>query len=147
MDTPGYDPMGTTGQIAGGANLVAFTTGRGSCFGAKPSPSVKRATNTRMFARMRDDMDINCGDIMDGGSTIESKGLEIYRKLIDVASGEACRRSASRPGIPRRSSRPKSTRATAPTPAVVRMMRVNLFRPVHVRTLTRQSRSYPGCGA
>lgn len=88
MDAPGYDPMGTTGQIAGGANLVAFTTGRGSCFGAKPSPSVKLATNTKMFGRMRDDMDLNCGDIMDGGSTIESKGLEIYRKLIDVASGE-----------------------------------------------------------
>jgi altronate hydrolase len=88
MDAPGYDPMGTTGQIAGGANLVAFTTGRGSCFGAKPSPSVKLATNTKMFARMRDDMDINCGDIMDGNSTIESKGLEIYRKLLDVASGE-----------------------------------------------------------
>jgi altronate hydrolase len=88
MDAPGYDPMGTTGQIAGGANLVAFTTGRGSCFGAKPSPSVKLATNTKMYARMRDDMDINCGDIMDGDSTIESKGLEIYRKLIDVASGE-----------------------------------------------------------
>jgi altronate hydrolase len=67
---------------------VAFTTGRGSCFGAKPSPSVKLATNTKMFVRMRDDMDIDCGDIMDGGSTIESKGLEIYRKLIDVASGE-----------------------------------------------------------
>ena len=96
MDTPGYDPMGTTGQIAGGANLVAFTTGRGSCIGAKPSPSVKLATNTKMFARMRDDMDINCGDIMDGDSTIESKDLKIYRKLIDVASGKKIQKRRTR---------------------------------------------------
>ncbi|MGE8472866.1 MAG: UxaA family hydrolase, partial [Paraburkholderia hospita] len=66
MDAPGYDPMGATGQIASGANLVVFTTGRGSCFGAKPAPSIKLATNSTMYKRMADDMDINCGDIMDG---------------------------------------------------------------------------------
>ncbi|MEM5289048.1 UxaA family hydrolase [Paraburkholderia sabiae] len=88
MDAPGYDPMGATGQIASGANLVAFTTGRGSCFGSKPAPSIKLATNSAMFSRMRDDMDINCGDIMDGSSTVEEKGREIFRKMLAVASGE-----------------------------------------------------------
>lgn len=87
MDAPGYDPMGATGQIASGANLVLFTTGRGSCFGAKPAPSIKLATNTRMYARMADDMDINCGDIMDGDSTVEQKGREIFEMIINVASG------------------------------------------------------------
>jgi altronate hydrolase len=88
MDAPGYDPMGATGQIASGANLVAFTTGRGSCFGSKPAPSIKLATNSTMYARMRDDMDINCGDIMDGDATLEQKGKEIFEKMLAVASGE-----------------------------------------------------------
>ena len=88
MDAPGYDPMGATGQIASGANLVAFTTGRGSCFGAKPSPSIKLATNTKMYLRMKDDMDINCGDVMDGGATLQSKGQEIFELMLRVASGE-----------------------------------------------------------
>ncbi|PMS16897.1 galactonate dehydratase [Trinickia dabaoshanensis] len=87
MDAPGYDPMGATGQIASGANLVLFTTGRGSCFGAKPAPSIKLATNTKMYTRMVDDMDINCGDIMDGHSTVEQKGREIFEMIIDIASG------------------------------------------------------------
>ena len=88
MDAPGYDPMGATGQIASGANMVAFTTGRGSCFGAKPAPSIKLATNTKMFLRMQDDMDINCGDVMDGGATLESKGKEIFDLMLRIASGE-----------------------------------------------------------
>lgn len=88
MDAPGYDPMGATGQIASGANLVAFTTGRGSCFGAKPAPSIKLATNTKMYLRMQEDMDINCGDVMDGDATLESKGREIFEMLLRVASGE-----------------------------------------------------------
>jgi len=88
MDAPGYDPMGATGQIASGANLVAFTTGRGSCFGAKPAPSMKLATNTKMYMRMKDDMDINCGDVMDGGATLESKGREIFELMLRMASGE-----------------------------------------------------------
>jgi altronate hydrolase len=87
MDAPGYDPMGATGQIASGANLVVFTTGRGSCFGAKPAPSIKVATNTRMYERMRDDMDINCGAIMDGTASVREKGEEIFREIVRVASG------------------------------------------------------------
>ncbi len=63
MDTPGYDPVSATGQVAGGANVICFTTGRGSVYGCKPAPSLKLATNTTLFQRMRDDMDINCGDI------------------------------------------------------------------------------------
>jgi altronate hydrolase len=91
MDAPGYDPMGATGQIASGANLIAFTTGRGSCFGAKPAPCIKIATNTDMFNRMHDDMDINCGPIMDGDATIEQKGQEIFEAIINVSSGQRSR--------------------------------------------------------
>ncbi len=94
MDAPGYDPMGATGQIASGANLVVFTTGRGSCFGAKPAPSLKLATNTGMFKRMRDDMDINCGDIMDGTATVQEKGEEIFQAILRLASGEPSRSEA-----------------------------------------------------
>lgn len=94
MDAPGYDPMGATGQIASGANLVAFTTGRGSCFGAKPAPSIKIATNTAMYQRMRDDMDLNCGEIMDGTATVAQKGEEIFEALISVASGHPSRSEA-----------------------------------------------------
>lgn len=87
MDAPGYDPMGATGQIASGANLVVFTTGRGSCFGAKPAPSIKIATNSPMYRRMLDDMDINCGEIMEGGATVDQKGAEIFEMVLQVASG------------------------------------------------------------
>jgi altronate hydrolase len=87
MDTPGYDPVAATGQVAGGANLLAFTTGRGSAYGCKPTPSVKLATNTAIYHRMIDDMDINCGDILDGVS-IADKGQEIFDTLLRVASGE-----------------------------------------------------------
>jgi altronate hydrolase len=86
MDSPGYDPVSATGQIASGANLIAFTTGRGSAFGAKPVPSIKLATNNELYARQTDDMDINCGDIIDGVS-IEDKGREIFDLMIKVASG------------------------------------------------------------
>jgi len=86
MDTPGYDPVGATGQVAGGCNVMCFTTGRGSAFGCKPTPSIKLATNTEMYRRMTDDMDINCGDILDG-TTIEAKGREIFDKVLQVASG------------------------------------------------------------
>jgi altronate hydrolase len=88
MDTPGFDPVSATGQIAGGANLIAFTTGRGSMFGAKPVPSLKLATNTPMFERLTEDMDLNCGEILDGLATIESTGRKIFQALLDVASGE-----------------------------------------------------------
>ena len=92
MDSPGYDPASVTGQIASGCNLVAFTTGRGSAFGAKPSPSMKIATNTEMYNRMTDDMDINAGRIIDGAS-VEEVGREIFEKIISVASGEQTKRS------------------------------------------------------
>jgi altronate hydrolase len=73
--------------VAGGANIVAFTTGRGSAYGCKPAPSLKLATNTPMYEKMVDDMDVNCGDVLDGVS-IEAKGREIFEQLLRVASGE-----------------------------------------------------------
>jgi altronate hydrolase len=88
MDSPGYDPAATTGQIASGCQLVCFTTGRGSAFGSKPAPTIKLATNSRLYRTMEEDMDINCGDIVEGGATIESKGEEIFRKILAIASGE-----------------------------------------------------------
>jgi altronate hydrolase len=87
MDTPGYDPVAATGQVAGGANIIAFTTGRGSAFGCKPAPSIKLATNSEIYRRMTDDMDINCGDVLDGVS-IEEKGREIFETVLKVASGQ-----------------------------------------------------------
>jgi altronate hydrolase len=86
MDTPGYDPVAATGQVAGGANILAFTTGRGSAYGCKPTPSIKLATNSAIYTHMIDDMDINCGDILDGVS-IEAKGREIFDTLLRIASG------------------------------------------------------------
>ena len=88
MDTPGYDPVAATGQVAGGANLVCFTTGRGSVFGCKPSPSIKLATNTPMYERMEDDMDINCGTILDGAETVQECGARIFDHIVRTASGE-----------------------------------------------------------
>ena len=87
MDTPGYDPVSATGQVAGGANVLCFTTGRGSAYGCKPTPSIKLATNSEIYRRMIDDMDINCGDILDGAS-IADKGQEIFEAILRVASGE-----------------------------------------------------------
>ena len=88
MDTPGFDPVSATGQIAGGANLIAFTTGRGSMFGAKPVPSLKLATNTPMYNRLTEDMDLNCGGILDGVASIDSVGQAIFEALLAAASGE-----------------------------------------------------------
>ncbi|MEF2071593.1 UxaA family hydrolase [Consotaella aegiceratis] len=87
MDSPGYDPVSATGQVASGANMIAFTTGRGSAFGCKPAPSLKLATNSDLYARMQDDMDINCGDILDGVS-LEEKGSQILDLMIATASGQ-----------------------------------------------------------
>ncbi|WP_022706417.1 UxaA family hydrolase [Paracoccus zeaxanthinifaciens] len=94
MDTPGFDPVSATGQIAGGANLICFTTGRGSCFGSYPSPTIKLASNSAMFARMEEDMDVNCGRIADGTSTIEEMGEEIFRTILDIASGRQSKSEA-----------------------------------------------------
>ena len=88
MDTPGYDPVSATGQVAGGANVVCFTTGRGSMFGCKPTPSIKIATNTPMYKRLQDDMDVNCGGILDGEETVEQAGRRIFDLILRVASGE-----------------------------------------------------------
>ncbi len=87
MDSPGYDPASTTGMVAGGANVVLFTTGRGSCFGCKPAPSLKIATNTPMYERMIDDMDLNAGEILRGRS-VADVGREIFEQVLAVASGE-----------------------------------------------------------
>ncbi|MEL6885407.1 MAG: altronate dehydratase family protein [Pseudomonadota bacterium] len=87
MDTPGYDPASVTGQIAGGCNLVCFTTGRGSAFGSKPAPTIKVATNTEMYGRMTEDMDVNAGEMLTGGISLEDKGREIYELFLRVASG------------------------------------------------------------
>ena len=88
MDTPGFDPPSVTGMVAGGANMIVFTTGRGSCFGCKPVPSIKIASNTPMYNRMIDDMDINAGRIISDGASIEEVGQEIFNKILAVASGE-----------------------------------------------------------
>jgi len=88
MDTPGFDPPSVTGMVAGGANMIVFTTGRGSCFGCKPVPSIKIASNTPMYNRMVDDMDINAGRIISDGVSIEEVGEEIFNKILAVASGE-----------------------------------------------------------
>jgi altronate hydrolase len=94
MDSPGYDPCSITGQVASGSNVVVFTTGRGSVYGCKPSPSIKLATNSATFDRMEEDMDINCGDILDRGVTIEQKGEEIFQAILRVASGERTKSEA-----------------------------------------------------
>lgn len=88
MDSPGYDPVSATGQVASGANIIAFTTGRGSCFGCKPVPSLKLATNSQMYFRMEGDMDINCGRILDGESDIKQMGNEIFESILACASGQ-----------------------------------------------------------
>ena len=94
MDSPGYDPASVTGQIAGGCNLVCFTTGRGSAFGSKPSPTIKVATNSTMAQRMNEDMDVDAGTILTGGVSVEEKGREIYELFLRVASGEASKSEA-----------------------------------------------------
>jgi altronate hydrolase len=93
MDTPGYDPVSATGQVAGGANVLCFTTGRGSAYGCKPTPSIKLATNSETYRRMEEDMDINCGDVLDGVS-LQAKGQQIFDHVLRVASGERSKSEA-----------------------------------------------------
>lgn len=88
MDSPGYDPPSVTGQIASGANLIAFTTGRGSMFGSKPAPTIKLASNSPMFNRLEEDMDINCGEMLDGTKTLDEMGQLIFSSMLDTASGK-----------------------------------------------------------
>lgn len=92
MDTPGYDPVSATGQVAGGATLICFTTGRGSTYGCKPTPSLKIATHTGLFQRMTLDMDFNAGTIIDGQESVAQAGERLLRLMLDTASG---RRSCS----------------------------------------------------
>ena len=88
MDTPGYDPVSATGQVAGGANMICFTTGRGSAYGCAPSPSLKLATNSALWQRQEEDMDINCGEIIDGKASIQEMGRRIFDLVLATASGE-----------------------------------------------------------
>ena len=94
MDSPGYDPVSVTGQVAGGANLVCFTTGRGSVYGCKPAPSIKLATNSALYRRMTDDMDVNCGTIVDGSETVADCGKRIFELILKTASGERTKSEA-----------------------------------------------------
>ena len=94
MDSPGYDPASVTGQIASGCNVVTFTTGRGSCFGCKPSPSIKIATNTEMYKNMVEDMDVNAGKVITESKSIEDVGQEIFDLIVRVASGEKSKSEA-----------------------------------------------------
>ena len=87
MDSPGYDPVSVTGQVASGANVICFTTGRGSCFGCKPVPSLKLSTNTAMYEKMSEDMDINCGTIAEGKEKIAEVGQKIFALVVNTASG------------------------------------------------------------
>ncbi|MGB0506976.1 MAG: UxaA family hydrolase [Pikeienuella sp.] len=88
VDSPGYDPVSITGEVASGCNVVCFTTGRGSCYGNKPAPSIKIASNTPMYEHMSEDMDLNCGTIADGAETVEQAGHRIFQEILDVASGK-----------------------------------------------------------
>lgn len=94
MDTPGYDPVSVTGQVAGGSNMVVFTTGRGSAFGFKPAPSIKIATNSTLFANQEPDMDINAGRVLDG-ITLDQMGQEIFDRILEVASGDKSKSEAA----------------------------------------------------
>jgi altronate hydrolase len=88
MDSPGYDPVASTGQIASGANLICFTTGRGSMFGSKPAPTIKLASNSPMFKRLKEDMDINCGLVLDGEVSVQEMGQLIFEEILRAASGQ-----------------------------------------------------------
>lgn len=94
MDSPGFDPCSVTGQIASGANIIVFTTGRGSVSGYQPTPCIKLATNSQMYARLAEDMDLNCGDIVSDGVELEDKGKEIFEMIIRIASGEKTKSEA-----------------------------------------------------
>jgi len=87
MDTPGYDPVSATGQVAGGANMIVFTTGRGSAYGCAPSPSLKLSTNSALWQRQEEDIDLNCGEIVDGTASVQELGERLFRLMLDTASG------------------------------------------------------------
>jgi altronate hydrolase len=88
MDSPGYDPCSVTGEVAAGANIICFTTGRGAVFGAKPAPSIKLASNSQIAERMSDDIDYNCGPVLDGTKSLAACGEDIFKLLLETASGK-----------------------------------------------------------
>jgi altronate hydrolase len=88
MDSPGYDPVSATGQIASGANLICFTTGRGSAFGSAPAPCIKLSSNTDLWVKQNEDIDINCGEILEGKKNINDLGIVIFNEIVEVASGK-----------------------------------------------------------
>jgi len=88
MDTPGYDPVSATGQVAGGANMIVFTTGRGSAYGCAPAPSLKLSTNSELWLRQQEDIDLNCGEIADGRVNVDQVGAEIFAAILATASGQ-----------------------------------------------------------
>lgn len=94
MDSPGYDPVAVTGQIASGANLICFTTGRGSMFGSRPAPTLKLASNSAMYTRLEEDMDINCGAVLDGECDVAQMGERIFAHILAAASGERTKSEA-----------------------------------------------------
>ena len=94
MDSPGYDPVSVTGQVAAGANVVCFTTGRGSVFGCKPAPSLKLAPTSTMYRHIEEDMDVNCGEVLDGGKSVQQMGEEIFQLILDTASGKPSKSEA-----------------------------------------------------
>jgi altronate hydrolase len=87
MDTPGYDPVSATGQVAGGANMIVFTTGRGSAYGCAPAPSLKLSTNTPLWIKQEEDIDLNCGEIVDGNATVDELGQRLFQLMLATASG------------------------------------------------------------
>jgi altronate hydrolase len=87
MDTPGYDPVSATGQVAGGANMIVFTTGRGSAYGCAPSPSLKLSTNTALWVKQEEDIDLNCGEIADGTASVDEIAEKLFRLMLETASG------------------------------------------------------------
>lgn len=91
MDTPGYDPVSATGQVAGGANLICFTTGRGSAYGCAPTPSLKLSTNSELWRRQHDDIDLDCGGILEGAESVDACGERIFQLMLDTASGRKTR--------------------------------------------------------
>ena len=94
MDSPGFDPCSATGQVASGATMIAFTTGRGSAFGCKPSPSIKLSSNSEIYRRMSEDIDVDCGGIATGEASVADKGAEVLDCLLDVASGRQSKSEA-----------------------------------------------------
>ena len=98
MDTPGYDPVSATGQVAGGANMIVFTTGRGSAYGCAPSPSLKLSTNTALWMKQEEDIDLNCGEIADGTAGVDEIGEQLFRLMLDTASGAKSKASGTATG-------------------------------------------------